>query len=291
MVDQRALVDRPVVRCQRAALARRDDLEIVEAVRARVPDGAERPAVVRTAVRLARVLETVQVMLLRQRHNAVHIAGKALDMHRDNRLGVRRNLPFRVRHVDGHGSVALADYRDRARFQHRQRRRDVRISRHDDLVARTDAHSSQCGGQRAVSGRHEQRICRARIRLPFLLEMVHLSPCAVYLEKVVAVDRSRHRFDFFFADSIHDCLLIVRWIVSKERGTVAFVKMEEIRDFSQLPQNFYEGIDDGISSVQVRLLTNFAPSPLTLVSDPTGIVCERLTEFSLLNSVIRTLHG
>ena len=43
--------------------------------------------------------------------------------------------------------------------------------------------------------------------------------------------------------------------------------------------------------VQFDLLTNMSDPILTLVSDPTGIVCERLTEFSLLNSVIRTLRG
>ena len=37
--------------------------------------------------------------------------------------------------------------------------------------------------------------------------------------------------------------------------------------------------------MQIRLLTNFAPSPLTLVSDPTEIVRERL------RGRIRTLRG
>ena len=91
MIDQGQLVDRSVVRHQRAALAGRQHLEVVEAVRPRVAHCAERSPAIESARGLTGVLEDADPAVPADLFQPVKIGREALDVD-----GVREEIFFAV---------------------------------------------------------------------------------------------------------------------------------------------------------------------------------------------------
>ena len=171
MIDQSALEDLAVLRQQCAALARGDDLVIVEGEGARITDRCEALPLKGAAVTLAGILQNEEAVLLRDRHDLIHCTGEALDMHGDDRLGRLRDLSLNIVGIDRKALVDLCDHGDRTCGNHGNGGRDVGVGRDDDLVTGTDAHTDQGGGKSGVSARHHQRIGNAELLAHLCLEI------------------------------------------------------------------------------------------------------------------------
>ena len=180
------LVQRPdVVRVpghDRAALQRGDHLDRAEAEAGEVAEGADRPAGMRRAERVRRVLDDAEAML----------GGELVD-----RVEARGRDPRVVE--DENGARALADHpaqrlgRDAERLlldvaeddvgagrRHGLVAGDVRQRRTDDLVAGADPGEDEGGvqGGRAAAHRHERARLEPEIRRELVLEQRRLPALA-----------------------------------------------------------------------------------------------------------------
>lgn len=170
----RALRHLAVVRQHHPTLAGIHVLGRLEAERARVAQRPHlRPAPRRT-VRLRRVFNHLQVVLLRQRPHGVHVRRLPRDVHRDDRLRTRTDLLLRIRGVDQHRVFPdVAEDRDRPQRQHRRRRRHECVGRDQHLVQRLDAHGAQRHFQRGRSVRHRHAVLCVLEARELLAELEH----------------------------------------------------------------------------------------------------------------------
>ncbi len=162
---------------QHAALAAgRHDLVLAEGERRHVADPADRPPVPGGAVRLGAVFDHDEVVLGRQRHETVHVAGPPRMVNRDHGPGSRRQHRF-----DGLRSDVLrlradvGENRRAAEAHDAARRGDEGPRGYHDLVARPDARGFQREFQcyRAVSERDGVAgitiLCEFRLECPAVI--------------------------------------------------------------------------------------------------------------------------
>jgi len=121
--------------------------EVLARVEAEAPErahGAAGPAPVRRAVRLCRVLHHVQAVGTREVEDRVHVGCLAGEVHRDDRLGPRRDGRTDLAAVDQVGArVAVDQDRPGADRAHRQGGGDIGVRRQDHLVPWNDVECGQ----------------------------------------------------------------------------------------------------------------------------------------------------
>jgi hypothetical protein len=106
-----------VVQHERAAFDRRQVLVGVEAERHHVAELADALAAPRRAERLRRVFDHAQLVGAGDFVEPVHIDRQTRQIHRDDRLGARRNGLFEQIQIDVAGlRIDIREYRRRARF-------------------------------------------------------------------------------------------------------------------------------------------------------------------------------
>ena len=148
-----------VVADHRAALAGVEVLGCLEAEAAGLSVRAHLAAAPFRQVRLAGVLEHRDLVLRGDREDRVEIADAAPEVHRDDRLGRRRDRRFELARVHLHRlAVGIDEDRQRVLPQHHVHRRDERVRRHDHFVARLHAQRIQAGVQRGGAVRRGQAV-------------------------------------------------------------------------------------------------------------------------------------
>jgi hypothetical protein len=147
----------------------------VEAERAEVADRPAAAALVPRAVRLAVVFDHLQAVLRRDGHDGIHVGRLAVEMHRDNGLGLLRDDRGNERRVDVVGDrVAIDQHRHRAKRGHRERRGDEGVAGHDHFVARADAHRLEGQAQGVEARAHADGVLRPHHPGELALEGVDL---------------------------------------------------------------------------------------------------------------------
>ena len=163
-----------------AALGGGEILGGVETEAGEIADGADlrHPAPVhvpRRAGRVRRVLDDFQIVVARDLENAIHVAGVAGEVHRQNRahapIGAALERLLDARGIDVEGArIDVDEHRPRAQVAEHLRRRGESERRGDNLVARTDAERPQRQMQRAGAMRKRERMLGAHVLGEFVLE-------------------------------------------------------------------------------------------------------------------------
>ncbi len=125
-------------------------------------------------VRLAGVLDHLEVVLFGNRHDPVHVAGLAHHVNRHDGPGVFGDSPFDVVRIEliG-GGIQVGQHRERPAGQDRGDGARIRVGRGDDFVARADAQGLHAGVKRLGSGaRGDAEICPRQLGV-FLFKRGH----------------------------------------------------------------------------------------------------------------------
>jgi len=189
--DERAVIERLVVRNERAALAARDDLVVVERKRSRVANRTQALAAIGTAIRLARIFEHFDAVLVGDGHNGIHIARQAIHVNGDDSFGARRDLARGVYRVERERRIHLSDDGHSAHRQRCECRRHKGVRRDDHLVARPHAHPHQPGDERRRPAGQRDGILRPNFRRPLRLEARRLALVAAEIaEQLLRFDNT-----------------------------------------------------------------------------------------------------
>ena len=134
-------------------IARRDragiteSAEVLSRIKTRgcgMPQASGPAAFVARALGLRIVLQHFQPVLLRQRHDRIHVRGLPVKVHRDDGLGPRRDRRFDPLRIDVAGGFVRFDrHRPRPDIRHGEPRRDESVGRNDHLVSRADVPRPQ----------------------------------------------------------------------------------------------------------------------------------------------------
>ena len=154
-----AFEDCGVVRRQHAAFTGADRLAALQTPGADVSDAAAGSAFVAGAVGVRTILYDWDAALVAQRHQRVHVAHIAPQMHRDYGFRPISNSPPHILHVNQQGSrVDLAEDGFRHQRQRRRNRTYPGVGGADDLIA--GAHAEREHGavdrRRAVDERYRE---------------------------------------------------------------------------------------------------------------------------------------
>ena len=139
------------------------------------PEGADHPPLIERAVRLRAVLHHIEASPLCDFHDLIHLAGLSVEMHRDQSAGPSRNFlldPLRV-NVKG-PDIRLHKYGKRSGIGHSERRRDIGIGRHDDLIPRADPERLQDENERVQSVSDSDAIFHPAVLREVLLKFLVL---------------------------------------------------------------------------------------------------------------------
>src|SRR5271157_6460876 len=175
------------------------DLVLTERKCIDVAHRAYGPSFVTSAMGLGTVFDNCEVVFARQAYDCVHFAGPTGKMHRDDRLGARRNgLP---NSLSGYGLTFPIDIR---RHRRCASHRDAtgggykRPAGHDDFVSGPDAQSVKCQFQCDRSIGHRDCVLRSRVSREFAFEQPPL-----FASPVIDFPRTqygRDRLDFIFIE-------------------------------------------------------------------------------------------
>ena len=173
-------------RADEAAVAGGDGLEDVEGICAHIADGAHALPMICRADSLAAVFNDVQVMLLRDLHDGIHIAGVAQHMDRHDGLRLRGDERFDLRGVDGQRLVDLREDGDGVHHGDGRDGGDEGIAGDDDLVAHADAERRQAAHQRARARARGDHMLVTQPLCHFIFERDDLRLEAVHARRAVA---------------------------------------------------------------------------------------------------------
>jgi hypothetical protein len=127
-------------------------------------------------VRLGAVVQHAQAMARRHGVDGVHVGRLSVQMDRQDDLGARRDRGLDAGRVQVVGArVGLDRDRRRAALADGQPGRDVGVAGHDDLVALAHAQRLQAQVQRVQAIAQPDRMGRAAIGRPLLLEAFQLA--------------------------------------------------------------------------------------------------------------------
>ena len=173
-----ALADLRIIRHKKAAFARHDIFRLVETEAPHIPNRSEWLAFVKRVIRLRRILNHEQIVLLSYCPDGIHLAGDTRVVHGNNRSRPRRNRRFNQllieierigTNIDKNGHRTLQD--------ERIRRRTKRIGRHNDLVAWLQIRTNRRDFKRCCARMHEQILLASKL---FFEKSVHaLRPLAI----------------------------------------------------------------------------------------------------------------
>ena len=125
-----------------------------------------------------------------RRENRRQVGRLAEQVHRDDRLGARRDRGDGRGRVEVEGvGVDVDEHRRRAQPGHRAGGREERIGRRDDLVARADVERHQRRQQRVGARRHADRVRRLQVGGQLALEALDFRAADEALAVADARDR------------------------------------------------------------------------------------------------------
>ena len=101
------------------------------------------PAVPARAVRLTRILDDEDAVPACELEDRLHRYDLTVEMHRHDRLRMRRQRALQERGIDQIVCVDVDEHRPRTRGGYRKRRRDIRVRGNDHFVAGSDAQNFQ----------------------------------------------------------------------------------------------------------------------------------------------------
>src|SRR5271165_3195466 len=128
-----------------AALARGHDFVSVKAETGTRPDRPHRSGLVLRSVRLCRIFDYVNFVLLRQLKNRVHVYRMTVQVDGDDRARPRGYLPLDSSNINIEGFFVTIDKNgSRTAITNGVCSRDKRQRRNNHLVSWTDAQSDQC---------------------------------------------------------------------------------------------------------------------------------------------------
>jgi len=122
-------------------------LGLAEAEAADIADGADGAAVIFAADGLRTVLDNIEVMLLRNVHDAAHITDDTVQMHDDDALGAVGDLALNIIRVNGVVGGHVAENGDRTGLHDGIGGRDEGIRRDEHLVAGANAEAGNANMQ------------------------------------------------------------------------------------------------------------------------------------------------
>ena len=161
-----------VVAADHAAFAaRREVLGLAEREAADRADRARLLALVLAAEALRAVLNHVEIVLLRNLHDRIHVRDHAVEVDDDDRLRALRDALLDLLRVEQVVRADVAEHRERARLQGAERGRDEGVGCADHLVTRADAERGERHVERRRTVRDGDRILHAEPLGPRLLEL------------------------------------------------------------------------------------------------------------------------
>ena len=157
----------------RAALDRMEDLRRMKAETAHITEGCRAPPLVRHAERMRRIIEHLELVLVRDALDFLYIADIAIDMHRHDSACPICDQALDFRHV--HREILrihIAEYRRQPISHDGMRRRSKRERRRDDFALQV--HRLQRELQRhmpvreEIDIRHAEKLPQRRLQCPML---------------------------------------------------------------------------------------------------------------------------
>ena len=146
-------VDGLVVRHEHAALAGAEALVLIEAEGSAVAEGTNLLAFEGGSVRLAAVLDHLEVVLLCDGHYLVHVHGETVEMDNDDRLRGGRNGGFDLFGIDVHRiEIDVHEHGNRVVVQNARGGRRPGIRRHKHMVALAQSAPRHAHVQRRRAG-------------------------------------------------------------------------------------------------------------------------------------------
>ena len=155
-----------------AFAAGREVLALAEAEAADVADRTGGAALVDAAEALRAVFDDLQIVLLRDRHDRVHVGDDAVEVDHHDRLRALGDVPLDVGGIEGVVGGRVGEDRQRARLQHAEARRDEAVAGADHFVAGTDVQRRQSGVQRGGAVGNADRVLDADVLRPLFLELL-----------------------------------------------------------------------------------------------------------------------
>ena len=204
MVDQSAFKKKPVIRKQSAALSAGDDLKVIKAQRAGIADGSQSLTPEAAAVSLAGIFQNQQVVPLRNIQDGIHVAREALNMDRNDGLGMRGDLPFDVFGRNGKRVIHFRNDRDRTCGDHCHGRCDIGIGRNDHFIPGTDAHSYQRRCKRRMAAGHENGMLTVKNPAKLIFHIPGFLQAGVHFKQIACLDHSGQFRNFLLTHSIHN---------------------------------------------------------------------------------------
>ena len=162
-----------IVRDGHAAFRGHEIFRHIKAETADIADGPRLPPFVLGLYRMCRVLDYLEFMFFRKRHDSVHIARAPRHVNDDDGFRLFRDLSFDIRYVDVlRVFPAIREDRSGAAVHDRVRGRREGERRHDDLVARLHADYLEREMERRRTGRECDRVSGALVCTECVLELV-----------------------------------------------------------------------------------------------------------------------
>ena len=161
-----------VVAAHHAALAaRREVLGLAEREAADRADRARLLPLVHTAEALRTILNHVELVLLRDLHDRIHVGDHAVEMDDDDRLRALRDERLNLLRIHEVVGARVAEDRERTRLHRAERGGDERVGRADHLIARADAECRERDVQGSRTVRDRDGVLDAEPLRPRLLEL------------------------------------------------------------------------------------------------------------------------
>ncbi len=142
----------------RTTLAGGKRLVGLQTVDAQIRDGADRAALVAGTHALRAIFHHADVVLARDGHDALQVRRIALQVHRHNELGGRRDMPFDVVGIEVEALVDFSAHRQRSGEHHGVEAGVPGPTRNNHFVAGPDPECGHGALQRRGSARHRQRV-------------------------------------------------------------------------------------------------------------------------------------
>jgi peptidoglycan/xylan/chitin deacetylase (PgdA/CDA1 family) len=190
--------ERPIIRHDHAAVPESAEvLRRVEAERRGVRQGSRPSTVVFRAVRLARVLDHRELMGTRELDDRIHVGALAVEMYRNDRLGLGCRCPLEFRWVERERvGVGVHQHRSGPGGVDRRHRRHARVRGSDHLVAGSHAGRRERESQCIGPGRDTHGVPSAAVLRERSFEAVDNRA----QRGTAGVENARHRLKQFVAE-------------------------------------------------------------------------------------------